>query len=130
MKKIQTDSKYFYGNNVKVFTIPPFSEIKKVYINGDSLFIIYEYPIDMEFHNQRKLVNLKVQESISTFNETGYQYLDTQIIQKTELVNSSSSYTNIQINIQNLDIFYHFFIHEIKPPIEIRDSKIEKILDE
>jgi hypothetical protein len=130
MKKIQTDSKYFYGNNVEVFTVPPFSEIKKVYINGDSLFIIYEYPIDMEFHNQRKLVTLKVQESISAFNETGYQYLDTQIIQKTELVNSSSSYTNIQINIQNLDIFYHFFIQEIKPPIEIRDSKIEKILDE
>jgi hypothetical protein len=128
MKKIQTDSKYYYSNNVEVFILPPFSEIKKVYINGSTLFIIYEYPSDMESHTQRKFINLKVQESMLPNDEPGYKYLDTQITQRVELVNSSYN-NNIQINIQNLDIFYHFFIQENKPQIEIRDEKIENLLE-
>ncbi len=128
MKKIQTDSRYYYTNNIEVFTLPPFSEIKKVYINGSNIYIIYEFPIDMEFHDQRKLVNLKVQEFVSAFNESGYQYLDTQIVQKTELQNSSFS-NNIQLNIVNIDITYHFFIQENKPQIEMRDEKINDIIN-
>lgn len=127
MKKIQTDSRYYYTNNIEVFTMPPFSEIKKVFINKEHIYIIYEFPIDMEFHDQRKIVNLKVQEFVSAFNESGYQYLDTQIIQKTELQNSSFS-NNIQLNIINIDITYHFFIQEHKPQIEMRDEKIENVL--
>ncbi len=128
MKKIQTDSRYYYTNNIEVFTMPPFSEIKKVFINKEHIYIIYEFPIDMEFHDQRKIVNLKVQEFVSAFNESGYQYLDTQIIQKTELQNSSFS-NNIQLNIINIDITYHFFIQEIKPQIEMRDDKINDIIN-
>jgi hypothetical protein len=128
MKKIQTDSRYYYTNNIEAFTMPPFSEIKKVYINGSNIYIIYEFPIDMEFHDQRKIVNLKVQEFVSAFSEKGYQYLDTQIIQKTELQNSSFS-NNIQLNIVNIDITYHFFIQEMKPQIEMRDEKINDIIN-
>ncbi len=128
MKKIQTDSRYYYTNNIEVFTLPPFSEIKKVYINGSNIYIIYEFPIDMEFHDQRKIVNLKVQEFVSAFSESGFQYLDTQIIQKTELQNSSFS-NNIQLNIVNIDITYHFFIQEMKPQIEMRDEKINDIIN-
>jgi hypothetical protein len=128
MKKIQTESKYYYTNNIEVFTIPPFSEIKKVYINGSNIYIIYEFPIDMEFHDQRKIVNLKVQEFVSAFSESGFQYIDTQIIQKTELQNSSFS-NNIQLNIVNIDITYHFFIREFKPQIEMRDEKINDIIN-
>jgi hypothetical protein len=128
MKKIQTDSRYYYTNNIEVFTIPPFSEIKKVYINGSNIYIIYEFPIDMEFHDQKKIVNLKVQEFVSAFSESGYQYLDTQIIQKTELQNSSFS-NNIEINIVNIDIIYHFFIQENKPQIEMRNDKINDIIN-
>ena len=101
MKKIQTDSRYYYTNNIEAFTMPPFSEIKKVFINKEHIYIIYEFPIDMEFHDQRKIVNLKVQEFVSAFSEKGYQYLDTQIIQKTELQNTSFS-NNIQLNIVNI----------------------------
>ncbi len=128
MKKIQTESKYYYTNNIEVFTIPPFSEIKKVYINGSNIYIIYEFPIDMEFHDQRKLVSFKVQELPSPVDEPGYRYLDTQIIQKTELQNSSFS-NNIQLNIVNIDITYHFFIREFKPQIEMRDEKINDIIN-
>jgi hypothetical protein len=128
MKKIQTGSRYYYTNNIEVFTIPPFSEIKKVYISGGNIYITYEFPIDMEFHEQRKLVNLKIQEFVSPFSETGYQYLDTQIIQKTELQNSSFS-KSIQLDIINIDITYHFFIQEIKPQIEMRDDKINDIIN-
>ena len=127
MKKIQTDSRYYYQNNLEVFTVPPFSEIKKVYISGSNIYITYEFPIDMEYHEQRKLVNLKIQEFVSPFSESGYQYIDTQIIQKTELQNSSFS-NNIQLNIVNIDITYHFFIQENKPQIEMRDDKIENLL--
>ena len=127
MKKIQTDSRYYYQNNLEVFTVPPFSEIKKVYISGSNIYITYEFPIDMEYHEQRKLVNLKIQEFVSPFSEPGYQYTDTQIIQKTELQNSSFS-NNIQLNIVNIDITYHFFIQENKPQIEMRDDKIENLL--
>ncbi len=127
MKKIQTDSRYYYQNNIESFTIPPFSEIKKAYISGSTLFIIYEFPIDMEYHDQRKLVNIRVQEVVSPVDEPFYQYLDTQIIQKTELQNSSFS-SNIQLNILNIDIVYHFFIQEYKPQIEIRDEKIKNVL--
>ncbi len=127
MKKIQTESKYYYTNNIEVFTIPPFSEIKKVYINDSNIYIIYEFPIDMEFHDQRKLVSFKVQELPSPVDEPGFQYIDTQIIQKTELQNSSFS-NNIQLNIINIDITYHFFIREIKTQIEMRDDKIENLL--
>lgn len=128
MKKIQTDSRYYYTNNIEVFTMPPFSEIKKVFINKEHIYIIYEFPIDMESHDQRKIVSLKVQEFVSAFNESGYQYLDTQIIQKTELQNSSFS-NNIQLNLINIDITYHFFIQENKPQIEMRDEKINDIIN-
>jgi hypothetical protein len=128
MKKIETVSRYYYTNNIEVFTLPPFSEIKKAYINASNIYIIYEFPTDMEFHDQRKIINLKVQEFVSPFNETDYQYLDTQIIQKTELINSS--YNNIiQMNIVNSDIVYHFFIQENKPQIEMRDEKINDIIN-
>ena len=127
MKKIQTESRYYYTNNIEVFTLPPFSEIKKVYISGSNIYIVYEFPIDMEFHEQKKLVNLKIQESVSPFNESVYQYLDTQIIQKTEVQNLSFS-NKIELNIVNIDITYHFFIQENKPQIEMRDDKIENLL--
>jgi hypothetical protein len=128
MKKIETVSRYYYTNNIELLTLPPFSEIKKAYINGSDIYIIYEFPIDMEFHDQRKLIKLKVQEFVSAFNEPGYQYLDTQIIQKTELQNSSFS-NNIQLNIINIDIIYHFFIQENKPQIEMRDEKINDLIN-
>ncbi len=126
MKKILTDSRCHY-HNTEVFSMPPFSEVKKAYIVGSNLFIIYEFPIHMEFHQERKLVNIKVQESVSPNYEFGYQYLDTQIIQKTELQNSSFS-NNVQLNMINIDITYHFFIQEHKPLIESRDEKIENVL--
>jgi hypothetical protein len=128
MKKIKTDSRHYYTNNIEAFTMPPFSEIKKVFINKEHIYIIYEFPIDMEFHDQRKLVNLKVQEFVSAFNESGYQYLDTQIVQKTELQNSSFP-NSIELNLINIDTTYHFFIQENKPQIEMRDEKINDIIN-
>ena len=128
MKKIETVSRYYYINNIEVFTLPPFSEIKKVYINTSNIYIIYEFPTDMEFHDQRKIINLKVQEFSIVNSDKFYQYLDTQIIQKAELINSSYN-NSIQMNIVNSDIVYHFFIQENKPQIEMRDEKINDIIN-
>jgi hypothetical protein len=82
----------------------------------------------MEFHEQRKFINLKVQEFSIVNSDTFYQYLDTQIIQKAELINSSYN-NSIQMNIVNSDIVYHFFIQENKPQIEMRDEKINDIIN-
>ena len=60
--------------------------------------------------------------------EPGYQYFDTQIKSRSELSNSSFSQNNIQLNIVDSDIIYHFFIQEIKPLIEQRDNKIDNII--
>jgi len=127
MKTIRNESRYYYPGNIEVFNLPPFSEIKKFYISGNNIIVIYEFPYDMEFHEQRKFVNLKVQEFRTVISEPGYQYIDTQIIQKVELINTSNN-NNIQINIVNNDIIYHFFIQENKPQIEMRDNKIENLL--
>ena len=128
MKKIETVSRHYYPNNIELFTLPPFSEIKKAYINASNIYIIYEFPTDMEFHEQRKFINLKVQEFSIVNNDTFYQYLDTQIIQKAELINSSYN-NSIQMNIVNSDIVYHFFIQENKPQIEMRDEKINDLIN-
>lgn len=123
---IRTETRYY--NQFETFNLPPFSEVKKIYIVDNNIHIIYEFPDEMCYVEQKKMVMIKIQEFRSLIDEPGYQYFDTQIKSRSELSNSSFSPNNIQLNIVNSDIVYHFFIQEIKPLIEQRDNKIDNII--
>jgi hypothetical protein len=125
---IRTETRYYNQNLIETFTLPPFSEVKKIYIVDNNIHIIYEFPDEMCHIEQTKTIMIKIQEFRSMISEPGYQYFDTQIKSRPELSNSSFSPNNIQLNIVNSDIIYHFFIQEIKPLIEQRDNKIDNII--
>lgn len=125
---IRTETRYYNQYNIETFNLPPFSEVKKIYIVDNNIHIIYEFPDEICYVEQTKMVMIKIQEFRSLIDEPGYQYFDTQIKSRSELSNSSFSPNNIQLNIVDSDIIYHFFIQEIKPLIEQRDNKIDNII--
>ena len=126
---IRTESNQYYSgeSHIYSFNVPAFSEIKKIYLVDNYLYMIIDFPEEYNV-DASKLINLKVQSHIST-EETLYKYFDTQVITKTEFVNNSYG-NNIQFSTINLNQPYHFFIQEIKPQLEIRDSKIETIIND
>ena len=125
---IRTESNQYYSgeSHIYPFNVPAFSEIKKIYLVDNYLYMIIDFPEEYNV-DASKLINLKVQSHIST-EETLYKYFDTQVITKTEFVNNSYG-SNIQFSTITLNHLYHFFIQEIKPQLEIRDSKIETIIN-
>lgn len=127
---IRTQSNQFShlaaDSHIYSFNVPAFSEIKKIYLVDNYLYMIIDFPEEYNV-DASKLINLKVQSHIST-EETLYKYFDTQVITKTEFVNNSYG-SNIQFSTITLNHPYHFFIQEIKPQLEIRDSKIETIIN-
>jgi hypothetical protein len=124
---IRSESRYYNESSgyIDTFAVPAFSEIKKIFIADGYIYMVIEHPDDAI--DNEKLINLIVQSQRSPMNESGYQYFDTQLVTKSELFNQSTG-TNLQINIINKELTYHFFIQEIKPVRELRDNKIENII--
>ena len=130
---IKTEIRYYYGLDgltIELFRLPPFSEVKKVYIIDNTINLIYQFPDEMEYHCDKKSINLKVQKSTIPINEILYQYFDSQIVTKTDLISSISNGDSLQLNIVNTNNTYHFFIQEIKPLFEQRDNKLNDIIND
>ena len=129
---IRTESNQFSylaaDSHIYSFNVPAFSEIKKIYLVDNYLYMIIDFPEEYNV-DASKLINLKVQSVLYVTEDLIYKYFDTQVITKTEIVNNSYG-SNIQFSTINLNQPYHFFIQEIKPQLEIRDSKIETIIND
>ncbi len=127
---IKTESKQYYwgeSNYIYSFNIPAFSEIKKIYLVDGYIYMIIDYPLEHNFDSS-KLVNLTIQSGVIPIEDSIYKYFDTQIINKSELINNSYG-GNIQFSTITITETLHFFIHEIKPVIEERDNKIDNIIN-
>lgn len=128
---IRTQSNQFSylaaDSHIYSFNVPAFSEIKKIYLVDNYLYMIIDFPEEYNV-DASKLINLKVQSSIGVVCDLLYKYFDTQVITKTELINNSGN-GGIQFSAFTITTPYHFFIQEIKPQLEIRDSKIETIIN-
>lgn len=127
---IKTESKQYYwgeSNYIYSFNIPAFSEIKKIYLVDGYIYMIIDYPPEHNFDSS-KLVNLTIQSGVIPIEYSIYKYFDTQIINKSELINNSYG-GNIQFSTIAITETLHFFIHEIKPVIEERDNKIDNIIN-
>lgn len=126
---IKTESKQYYwgeSNYIYSFNIPAFSEIKKIYLVDGYIYMIIDYPSEHNFDSS-KLVNLTIQSGVMPIEDSIYKYFDTQIINKSDLVNNSYI-NNIQFSTITITETLHFFIQEIKPVIEERDNKIDNII--
>lgn len=124
---ILTETRYYYSGETKTesFNVPPFSEIRKIYIINNTIHMVLECPDDIT--DLGKIINLKIQKDYLPSNESFYKYFDTQLINRPELMNSSYG-NNIQFIIDNITETYHFFIQEIKPTQELREEKINDII--
>ena len=123
---ILTETKYYSGETgTESFNVPNFSEIKKIYIMNNIIHMVLEYPDDIT--DSSKIINLKIQKDYLPSDEPLYKYFDTQLINRTELVNTSYG-NNIHFVIDNITEPYHFFIQEIKPTQELREEKINDII--
>jgi hypothetical protein len=128
----KTEIKQYYpgeSNHIYSFNVPSFSEIKKIYLLDNNIYMVINYPKEYKLDSS-KLINLKVQSSPLLTEDAIYMYFDTQIITKTELINSSYGTGNIQFSINTISIPYHFLIEEIKSQAELRDTKIETIIND
>lgn len=126
---IRTVNKQYYwgeSNYTYTFNVPSFSQIKKIYLLDNYLYMIIEYPEEFNLDSS-KIINLKVQSSITPVEDSFYKYFDTQIVSKSDLVNSSYG-NGIQFSTITLNEPYHFFIEEIKSHVELRDTKIDNII--
>lgn len=125
---IRTESKQYYSgeSNIYSFYVPAFSVIKKIYLVDTYVYMIIDFPEEYNFDSS-KSINLKIQSYTTPIEDPIYKYFDTQIINRSDLVNNSYS-GNIQFSTITITELYHFFVQEIKPVIEERDNKIDNII--
>lgn len=126
---IRTESNQYYPgeSNIYSFYVPAFSVIKKIYLVDTYVYMIIDFPVEYNFDSSKQ-INLKIQPYTTPIEDPIYKYIDTQIATKTELINNSGN-GGIQFSAFTITTPYHFFIQEIKPQLEIRDSKIETIIN-
>lgn len=127
---IRTETRQYWGesNYTYTFNVPSFSQVKKIYLLDNYLYMIIEYLEEFSLDTS-KIINLKVQSQITPVEDSFYKYFDTQIVSKSELVNSSHGTGNIHFSTITLNEPYHFFIEEIKSQAELRDTKIDNIIN-
>jgi hypothetical protein len=87
--------------------------------------MVIDYPD--EYLDSLKLINLKIQCG-PPIDEFGYKYFDTQIVNNVELISSSYG-NNIQFSANTISTPHHFFIEVIKSQSELRDTKIDNIIN-
>lgn len=125
---IRIENKQYYSgeSNIYSFYVPAFSVIKKIYLVDIYIYMIIDFPEEYNFDSSKQ-INLKVQTYITPIEDTIYKYFDTQIINRSELINNSYS-GNIQFSTITITETLHFLVQEIKPIIEERDNKIDNII--
>ena len=130
--KTITDNSYSYDGS-KNFIVPAFSKLLNIFIEHQSMTILVEYD-DLE--EETKSIFIKTKEGIDIIEEMAgslsYKYWGTITQNNSSLINNSSSMSNgvnISMDIFNENKYIHIFYQEIKPLCELRDEKINEIID-
>lgn len=130
--KTITDNSYSYDGS-KNFIVPAFSKLLNIFIEHQSMTILVEYD-DLE--EETKSIFIKTKEGIDIIEEMAgslsYKYWGTITQNNSSLINNSSSMrngVNISMDIFNENKYIHIFYQEIKPLCELRDEKINEIID-
>ena len=77
---IRTETRQYWGesNYTYTFNVPSFSQVKKIYLLDNYLYMIIEYLEEFSLDTS-KIINLKVQSQITPVEDSFYKYFDTQI---------------------------------------------------
>jgi hypothetical protein len=128
--KTQTVSFNDYSNMVS-FAVPPYSKILNVLIEYSNFTIIYEYDtIDEINENKKQFMFRIIKDKDLNFSEWGYEYYKTIIQEDPPQLNNYSNGNQINLSIMSgIKKYFHIFVNEIKSKEELREDKLENILE-
>jgi hypothetical protein len=132
MKTTKTQTVSFNDySNMASFTVPPYSKILNVLIEYFTFTIIYEYDTINEINENKKQFMFRIiKDKDLNFSEFGYEYYKT--ITEEDQPKLSSYLSGDQINlsiISGIKKYFHIFVNEIKSKEELREDKLENILE-
>jgi len=132
MKTIKTQTVSFndYSNMVS-FAVPPYSKILNVLIEYSNFTIIYEYDaIDEINENKKQFMFRIIKDKDLNFSEWGYEYYKTIIQEDPPQLSNYSNGNQINLSIMSGNKkYFHIFVNEIKSKEELREDKLENILE-
>lgn len=111
------------------FTTPPYSKLLNVIIDSFIFTIIYEYDSIDEI-NEKYFYFRVVKDKELNFSEFNYEYYKT--ITEEDQPKLSSYLSGDQINLSIIPSnkkYFHIFVNEIKSTEELREEKLENILE-
>ena len=113
------------------FTAPPYSKLLNVIIDSYILTIIYEYDLIDEITENKKQFNLRVlKDKELYFTEFNYEYYKTIIEEGQPQLSNYSNGNQINLSIiPGNKKYFHIFVNEIKSTDELREEKLENILE-
>ena len=132
MKTTKTQTVSFNDySNMASFAIPPYSKILNVLIEYSTFTIIYEYDtIDEINENKKQFMFRIIKDKDLNFSEWGYEYYKTIIQEDPPQLSNYSSGNQINLSIiSGIKKYYHIFVNEIKSTEELREDKLENILE-
>lgn len=116
-------------SNMVCFTTPPYSKLLNVIIDSFIFTIIYEYDSIDEI-NEKYFYFRVVKDKELNFSEFNYEYYKT--ITEEDQPKLSSYLSGDQINLSIIPSnkkYFHIFVNEIKSTEELREEKLENILE-
>ena len=130
MKTIKTLTQTYYNSDHIYFDIPAYSKLLNVLLDNGMFIIIYEYDNTIESTNTKN-INFGILTDVNfTFNEYGYEYYKTIIDEDPPILSNYSNGSQINLTIiPSNKKYFHIFVQEIKPLDELRDFKLEKLLE-
>jgi hypothetical protein len=132
MKIVKTQTLSFndYSNMVS-FTVPPYSKILNVLIEYSTFTIIYEYDtLDEINENKKQFMFRIIKDKDLNFSEFGYEYYKTIIQEDPPQLSNYSNGNQINLSIMaGIKKYFHIFVNEIKSKEELREDKLENILE-
>jgi hypothetical protein len=118
-------------SNMVAFTTPPYSKLLNVIIDSYILTIIYEYDLIDEITENKKQFNIRVlKDKELYFTEFNYEYYKTIIEEDQPQLSNYSNGNQINLSIiPGNKKYFHIFVNEIKSTEELREEKLENILE-
>ena len=118
-------------SNMVAFTGPPYSKLLNVIIDSYILTIIYEYDLIDEITENKKQFNIRVlKDKELYFTEFNYEYYKTIIEEDQPQLSNYSNGNQINLSIiPGNKKYFHIFVNEIKSTEELREEKLENILE-
>ena len=118
-------------SNMVVFSTPPYSKLLNTFIDNYIFTIIYEYDSIDEINENKKQFNFRVvKDKELYFTEFNYEYYKTIIEEDQPQLSNYSNGNQINLSIiSGIKKYFHIFVNEIKSKEELREDKLENILE-